>query len=72
LQGALSEKEQAIQAKVQAQAQKEAEKAQREQAKVDQKKATENKRFWSKMATTVFVPLAKQVVSAFVKGSKRR
>ncbi|MDR0823868.1 MAG: DUF853 domain-containing protein [Prevotella sp.] len=72
LQGALSEKEQATQAKAQAQAQKEAEKVQREQAKVDQKKATENKRFWSKMATTVFVPLAKQVVSTFVKGSKKR
>ncbi|NDV93993.1 DUF853 family protein [Dysgonomonas sp. 521] len=74
LQGVLSEKEQAAQAKeqaaqakAQAQAQKEAERAQREQAKIDQKNAAENKRFWSKMATTVVAPIAKQLLNAFLK-----
>jgi len=79
LQGVLSEKEQAAQAKeqaaqakAQAQAQKEAERAQREQAKIDQKNATENKRFWSKMATTVVAPIAKQLLNAFIKGGSKR
>lgn len=67
LQGVLSEKEQAAQAKAQVQAQKEAERAQREQAKIDQKNATENKRFWSKVATTVVAPIAKQLLNAFLK-----
>ncbi len=67
LQGVLSEKEQAAQAKEQAKAQKEAERAQKAQAKIDQKNATENKRFWSKMATTVVAPIAKQLLSAFLK-----
>ncbi|MDH6308589.1 DNA helicase HerA-like ATPase [Dysgonomonas sp. PFB1-18] len=74
MQGTLSEKEQAAQAKAEALAQKEAEKArkeqeraQREQEKLDQKKSAENKRFWSKMTSTVIAPIAKQLVNAFLK-----
>ena len=72
LQGTLSEKEQAVQDKATAKAQKEAERAQREQAKIDQKNAVENKRFWSRMATTVLVPIAKQVLNAFFKSSSKK
>ena len=69
---ALSEKEQAVQDKATAKAQKEAERAQREQAKIDQKNAVENKRFWSRMATTVLVPIAKQVLNVFLKSSSKK
>ena len=72
LQGTLSEKEQAAQDKAEAKAQKEAERAQREQAKIDQKNAVENKRFWSRMATTVLVPIAKQVLNVFLKSSSKK
>lgn len=79
MENTLSEKEQAAQAKEEAKAKKEEEKRQREeerarkaQEKIDQKKATENKRFWSKMTTTVFAPIAKQLVNAFLKGGKKR
>lgn len=73
LQGTLSEKEQAAKAKADAQAQKEAEKARKEQEKLEQKKATENKRFWSKITTTVIAPIAKQLLNTFLKsGSKRK
>ncbi|MDR2956021.1 MAG: DUF853 domain-containing protein [Prevotella sp.] len=68
----LSEKEIAVKTKADAQAAKEQEKARRDQEKLDQKKATENKRFWSKMMTSVVTPIAKQVVNAFIKGSSKR
>lgn len=71
MQNTLSEKEQAVQAKAEAQARKEQEKAQREQEKQEKKQATENKRFWGKMTTSVFVPIAKQLVNAFFKSGKK-
>jgi len=72
MQNTLSEKEQAVQDKANAQAQREQEKARKEQDKIEQRKATENKRFWSKMTTSVFAPIARQLVNAFLKGGKRR
>lgn len=79
MQNTLSEKEIAAQAKADAQAkkeqekqQKEQERARKEQEKLAQKKATENKRFWSKVTTTVIAPIAKQIVNAFLKGGKKR
>lgn len=72
MQNTLSEKEQAAQAKANAQVQKQIEKAQREQEKQAQRKATENKRFWSKMTTSVFVPIAKQLVNTLFRGGRRR
>lgn len=71
MQNTLSDKEQAAQAKAEAQTRKEQEKAQREQEKQEQRKATENKRFWGKITTSVVVPIAKQLVNAFFKGGKR-
>lgn len=72
LQGTLSEKEQAAQEKADAKAQKEQEKIQKEQAKIERQEAVQKKKFWGAIATTVVVPLAKQVISAFFKGSKKR
>ncbi|MFV0311724.1 MAG: helicase HerA-like domain-containing protein [Dysgonomonas sp.] len=72
LQGTLSEKEQAAQAKADAKTQKEQEKIQKEQAKIERQEAAQKKKFWGAIATTVVVPLAKQVISAFFKGSKKR
>ena len=72
LKGTLSEKEQAVQAKEEAKAQKEQERAQREQEKLEQKKSSENKRFWSKMMTSVVVPVGKQLLNAFLKGSSKK
>ncbi|MDH6304266.1 DNA helicase HerA-like ATPase [Parabacteroides sp. PF5-5] len=72
LQNTLSEKEQVAKDKADAKAQKELEKARREEEKAAQKRATENKRFWNKMATTVFVPIAKQVVNILVKGASKK
>lgn len=67
LQGTLSEKEQVAKAKADAQAQKAAERARKEKEREDKKKAAENKRFWSRMTTTVFAPIAKQLVNAFLR-----
>ncbi len=72
LQGTLSEKEQAAQEKADAKAQKEQEKIQKEQAKIERQEAVQKKKFWGAIATTVVVPLAKQVINAFFKGSKKR
>jgi len=74
MQNTLSEKDLKEQAKTEAQAkkdqerqQKEQERAQREQEKLEQKKSAENKRFWSKITTTVVAPIAKQLMNAFLK-----
>lgn len=72
LQGTLSEKEQAAQEKADAKAQKEQEKIQKEQAKIERQEAVQKKKFWGAIATTVVVPLAKQVINAFFKSSKKR
>lgn len=72
LKGTLTEKEQAVQAKEQAKIQKEQERVQREQEKQEQKKSAENKRFWSKMMTSVVVPVGKQLLNAFLKGSSKK
>lgn len=72
LKGTLTEKEQAVQAKEEAKVQKEQERVQREQEKLEQKKSVENKRFWSKMMTSVVVPIGKQLLNAFLKGSSKK
>lgn len=72
LQGTLSEKEQAAQAKVDAKMQKEQEKVQKEQEKIERQESAQKKKFWGAIATTVVVPLAKQVISAFFKGSSKK
>ena len=72
LQGVLSEKEEAKQAKEEAKAKKELEREQKNEEKVKRQEATQRKRFWGTMATGVLVPLAKQVINAFFKGSKRK
>ncbi|MBK5720226.1 DUF853 family protein [Dysgonomonas sp. Marseille-P4677] len=72
LQGTLSEKEQAAQAKAEAKAQKEQEKLQKEQEKIARQEAVQRKRFWGTIATGVVVPLAKQFISTFFKGSSKK
>lgn len=72
LQGTLTEKEQLAQAKADAKAQKEQEKIQKEQEKIARQEAAQQKRFWGTIATGVVVPLAKQFISAFFKGSSKK
>lgn len=72
LQGTLSEKEQAAQAKAEEKARKEQEKAQKEQEKIDRRNATQRKRLFGTLATGVLVPLGRQLINAFFKGSKKK
>ena len=72
LQETLTEKEQVAQAKADAKAQKEQEKIQKEQEKIARQEAAQQKRFWGTIATGVVVPLAKQFISAFFKGSSKK
>lgn len=72
MENTLSEKEQIAKDKADAKARKEIERAEKEQQRQEQKQSTENKRFWSKMATSVFMPIAKQVVNAFLKGGTKK
>lgn len=79
LEGVLSEKEQAVKDREAAKLQKEEEKKRKEedrvkkvQEKVEIQEATRKKRFWGAIATSLLVPIAKQVVTAFFKGSKKK
>lgn len=79
LEGVLSEKEQAVKDREAAKLQKEEEKKRKEedrvkkvQEKVEKQEATRKKRFWGAIATSLLVPIAKQVVTAFFKGSKKK
>ncbi|WP_029905751.1 helicase HerA-like domain-containing protein [Prevotella sp. 10(H)] len=72
LQGTLSEKEQAAQEKADAKALKEQAKVQKEQEKIERQENAQKKKFWGALATTVVVPLAKQVINSFFKGSKKK
>lgn len=72
LQGTLNEKEQAAQDKANVKAQKEQEKIQKQQEKTARQEAVQRKRFWGTIATGVVVPLAKQVITAFFKGSSKK
>jgi len=66
------EKEKAVQDKIDIKNQKEEEKLQKAQTKEAQKEATQRKKFWGALATGVFVPIAKQVVNAFFKTSRKK
>lgn len=59
------EKEAAIQAK-------EEEKVKKAQAKADAQAAKAKKRFWSTLATSVLLPVARTAINALIKGGKKR
>ena len=67
------EKDQVAQAKVDEKQRKEDEKQRKAQEKEAQKAAAQKKKFWGALATSVFVPIAKQVVNSFFKsGTKKK
>lgn len=75
----LSEKEQAILKKEQARQEKEAEKQRKAQEKIEkaeakekQKAAKERQKFFSGLAKSVFVPIAKTLVNAFIGGKSKK
>lgn len=67
-----SEKERAVQAKIDAKEQKEQEKAKAAQVKAEQREAAQKKKFWGTLATAVLVPVARQVVNSLFKSSKKK
>ena len=69
---AQQEKDKAIQEKIDSKNRKEEEKIRKTQEKEAQKEATQRKKFWGALATSVFVPIAKQVVNSFFKSGKKR
>lgn len=72
LQDTLTEKEQAAQVKADDKTQRELDKAQKAQERIDRQKATQQKRFWGAIATSLVIPLAKQVINTFFKGSRKK
>jgi len=66
------EKDAAAQAKADEKARAEQEKAQRAQEKADQQAAKQRSKFWGTIATTVVVPIAKQVISSIFGNKKGR
>lgn len=65
------EKDAAAQAKADEKSRIEQEKAQRAQEKADQQASKQRTKFWGTIATTVVVPIAKQVISSFFGGNKK-
>ncbi len=72
LKNTLSEKELVAKAKADEKARKEEEKALKEQQKADQKKAAERKRIFSRLATGIFIPITRQIINSFIKGSGKK
>lgn len=64
------EKESAAQAKAEEKARKEQEKAERAQNKADQQASKQRSKFWGTLATTIVVPIAREVVKS-VFGNKK-
>lgn len=70
--GVLTDKEQAVQNKASEKARKEEERIQREQEKADRQASAQKKKFWGTLATAVVVPIARQVINSFFKGTKKK
>lgn len=72
LNGIQKEKEKAIQDKEDEKSRKEQEKAQRAQEKLDQQTSKQRTKMWGTIASAVVIPLAKQLISSFFGGKKKR
>jgi Predicted ATPase len=70
LNGIQQEKDAEVQAKAEEKARKEQEKAQRAQEKENQQTAKQRSKFWGALATTLVVPIAKEVVKSIF-GNKK-
>lgn len=66
------EKEEAVRAKEEAKIKKEEDKITKAQQKANEQAAKKQKKFWGTLATTLLIPVAKQVVNALIKGGKKR
>ncbi len=66
------EKEAAIKAKTDVKQQKEQMKAAKAQEKADAQAAKAKKKFWSALATSVLLPVARTALNALIKGGKKR
>lgn len=66
------EKEAAIKAKTDVKQQKEQMKAAKAQEKADAQAAKVKKKFWSALATSVLLPVARTALNALIKGGKKR
>ncbi|MDU1904968.1 MAG: helicase HerA-like domain-containing protein [Dysgonomonas sp.] len=72
LNGIQQEKDAEVQAKAEEKARKEQEKAQRAQEKENQQTAKQRSKFWGALATTLVVPIAKEVVKSIFGNKKGR
>lgn len=66
------EKDMAAQAKAEEKARVEQEKAERAQQRADQQASKQRSKFWGALATTVVLPIAKQVISSIFSNKKRK
>lgn len=66
------EKEAVTQSKEEEKARKEEIKAEKAQAKAEAQAAKSKKKFWSALATSVLLPVARTAINALIKGSKKR
>lgn len=66
------EKEAVTQSKEEAKARKEEIKAEKAQAKAEAQAAKSKKKFWSALATSVLLPVARTAINALIKGNKKR
>lgn len=72
LNGIQQDKDKAAQEKIDEKNRKEQEKAQRAQEKLDQQASKQRTKMWGTIASAVVVPLAKQLISTFFGGKKKK